>query len=439
MSPIGVALVALYVVLVCTPAALVTLLGPPRYVWLYAVGLNAALTGFMILVLQVVLAARWRWASQPFGLDIVLRFHRKMAVFGACLLIAHPFLLAAGRGNWHLIYSLDQPWNIWLGRVALLLVIVNVLLSVFRVQLRQTFERWRLLHGVIGVLLLGSAWTHSWFTGPDLRLTALQILWIALAALVVLVFAHHRFIRPRLLRRGAYRVVGVHQEIENVWTIELQPPDGRSRESYAPGQFHFLTLHRDRDLPHEEHHFTISSSPSRPDAVSSTIKAVGDFTSTIGRTKPGDTASVHGAFGRFSYRFHTDERDLVFIAGGIGVTPLMSMLRCMHDTGEDIRVTLLYANKDDASIVFRQELESIASGDQPRLTLVHVLSKPPEDWAGESGHIDRAMLERHVPEPSGKTFYICGPPPRIKATISNLKSMGVRDRDIRMEIFSLVD
>ncbi|HIE26514.1 TPA: hypothetical protein EYP66_04440 [Candidatus Poribacteria bacterium] len=74
---------------------------------------------------------------------------------------------------------------------------------------------------------------------------------------------------------------------------------GRSNLPLLPGQFHFIKLYREGGLPVEEHPFTISSSPTEKGFVSSTIKESGDFTATIGQTKPGDTASVQGPYGRF--------------------------------------------------------------------------------------------------------------------------------------------
>lgn len=178
----------------------------------------------------------------------------------------------------------------------------------------------------------------------------------------------------------------------------------------------------------------------RPERVASTIKNIGDFTATIPDTKVGDTASVHAAFGRFSYRLHPNETDLVFIAGGIGITPLMSMIRCMSDGKDDRRVLLLYANRTENDIVFRDELDEIAAARYPHLTVVHVISRPGDNWTGEKGHIDSDMLQRHIQgDLSKKTFYICGPAPLMDAAIANLTALGVKDRQIRTEIFRLID
>lgn len=440
MSLSGIVIAVLYVVLVCTPAALAVFFGRPAGDFFYEAGRSAALIGFTILVLQTVLAARWKWVSRPFGLDIVLRFHRNAAILAVVLLLSHPLLLAAGGAGAELIVSLDVPWFIWLGKMALVLLLLNVLLSGLRARLRVAFEHWRFLHDIVGPVLLGVAFVHSWVTGGDLKSPVLRTAWVVLLAGGVTTFAWHRLVRPVVQRRKAWRVTAVTRETDDVCTLEVAPPEGEAGPEYLPGQFHFLTLHRGRGLPHEEHHWTISSSPTQAGRVTSTIKAIGDFTATIPDTRVGDAVSVQGAFGRFSYQLHPGERDLVFVVGGIGITPVMSMLRCMRDRQENLRVLLLYANRTESAIVFRQELEAIAAGRYPLLRVVHVLSRAGEEWTGEKGHIDREMLERYIEgDLSRKTFYICGPGPLMKATVANLKAMGVKDRQIRTELFRLID
>ena len=220
----------------------------------------------------------------------------------------------------------------------------------------------------------------------------------------------------------------------------MAPPQGESIPAYAPGQFHFLTFYRKADLPVEEHHWTISSSPAQKEYVSSTIKALGDFTSTIGLTKKGDRVSVHGPFGRFSYVFHPEEKDLVFIAGGIGITPLMSMLRHMKDTRDERAVILLYANRTPSDIVFREELSEIEKGEFPALNTVHVLSRAGEHWSGEKGYIDKEKIEKYCGVQAGdKSYYVCGPPGMLSTVTATLKELGVPDSRIRIEIFSFLD
>jgi predicted ferric reductase len=436
----GLARIVLYVLVVTLPVWLASWLGGEPEGVVIDVGRNFALIGFMILTLQFLIAARVKWIERAFGFDILIRFHRLIALAAVGLLLLHPLLLAYGGMGWKLLIGLDLPWSIWVGKAALILLVANAALSMVQTRIGLSFEKWRLGHDLLAPAILVLIAVHSWFAGDDLEALTMQALWVGLVLLAASMFVFHRFVRPSMLRKQTYTVRDVRKETGDVWTVELAPPEGQDVPEHLPGQFHFLTFFRDPALPVEEHHWTISSSPTRKDVLSSTIKAVGDFTSTVGQTKPGDTAAVHGPFGRFSYLVHPEERDLVFLAGGIGITPIMSMLRHMRDTGDDRSVVLLYANRRQEQIVFRRELDEMTAGGAPNLKLVHVLSRPEDGWTGERGHIDRTLIEKHCgQDPAGKTFYVCGPARMAEALISALRSMGVRERMIRREIFSFLD
>jgi predicted ferric reductase len=436
----GLLRIILYVLLVTLPVLLTTFPGEKAGSVAVNIGRNLALMGFMILALQFLLAARVKWIEKAFGLDILIRYHKHMALAAAGLLIFHPALIALGTGNWNLLIGMDAPWYIWAGRVSLVLVIAMVLTSIYFGTIGLTFEKWRLGHNLLAPMVLVLIFLHSWVTGYDLERLFMQVLWSGMFLLGAVVFVLHRFVRPARLRRRPYRVDEVRQETGNVWTVKLLPPHGRAVADYLPGQFHFLTFFRDPALPVEEHHWTISSSPARKDFISSTIKELGDFTSTIGKTKPGDTVSVHGPFGRFSCVLHPEERDLVFVAGGIGITPLMAMLRHMRDSADTRSVVLLYANRNQDQIVFREELDRMAEGDRPRLTVAHILSGPGEGWTGETGHVDRERIEKYCGRIlDGKVFYLCCPPQMARDLITALRGMGVPRKRIRQEIFSLLD
>jgi predicted ferric reductase len=432
--------ILLYVAFVLLPVILATLFGGETANIFAALGRHFALMGFAMLILQVVIAARIKWIERAFGFDILIRYHKHMAILAGCLLLAHPLLLAIGGGGWRLLIGLDVPWYIWLGKATLLALLLNVWLSSYQTALKLKWEKWRVVHDLLGPAIITMAFIHSWVVGTALKTAGVQILWVAALVLGVVLFVYHVLLRPQHLKRHPYTVTEVRTEAEDVWTVTMAPPQGVPVYPYIPGQFHFVTFYRNRNLPVEEHHWTISSSPTEKGHVASTIKALGDFTSTIGETKAGDRAAVHGAFGRFSYVLHPEERDLVFVVGGIGITPVMSMLRHMRDTEDDLSVLLLYANKEENQIVFKNELEDMEAGQFPRLKIVHVISNPKESWNGESGLIDEKKIKRYCGKDlSKKVFYVCGPPPMIEAVIGTLKTMGVPDKRIRLEIFSFLD
>ncbi len=435
-SPLsGVALIVLYAALVVSPLFIAAAFRPvSSHSLVFEIGKGAGLAGVMILVLNLVLAARLRWIDRSFGLDVVMRFHRAMAIFGVVLLTLHPLLMAGSDAGWELLTSRSLPPWIMLGKVALLLLWAQGITSIFQGRLLR-YEHWRLLHNVLLVMLVLVV-LHT-FGRKDIKLPVMAVVWYGAMGLAVLAWVMHKLVWPRQARAHAWRVASVRHETHNVVTLEFQPPEGASVPEYLPGQFHFVSLYRGDRHDGEEHPFTISSSPTMPGVLTSTVKASGDFTATVAYTAEDTPARVQGPFGHFSYLLVPGD-GLVMIAGGIGITPFMSMLRHMSDTSADLSVTLLYANRAERDIAFRDELDEIAIGATPHLELTHVLSAPEDGWKGEVGFINRDKLHRLAGgDLSTKTFFVCGPPVMMNSVVRKLRKLGVRAGQIHTERFAL--
>ncbi|HVS39703.1 MAG TPA: FAD-binding oxidoreductase, partial [Gemmataceae bacterium] len=285
----------------------------------------------------------------------------------------------------------------------------------------------------IAVLALGCA--HAVRTGDDLHGVVGLMLWATAPTLALATLLYSRGIRSHLLARRTFRVHSVKLEAPRVWTVMLDAPPGRPFR-FMPGQFQFLRL-LDSEVPAEEHPFTIASSPTRADRLGLTIKACGDFTTLIDRIRPGDRATVQGPFGRFSHDLHLDENHLVFVAGGVGITPFMSMLRAMHDRREPRRVTLVYASRTLDDILFMPELIAMESGQYPALKVIYVLSKPPPWWTGETRRVDARRLDEWCGGLKDKAFYLCCPPSMNVALVRGLRHRQVSQRRIHCDYFSL--
>jgi predicted ferric reductase len=429
----GTVLGVAYPLLILTPLAAFAALSPhPHHPLAAELGIDCAVVAFTILALQFVLTARLRWIEAPFGLDVVLHFHRTMAFVTMGLLCLHPLLVATAEG-WGLLIRWQARWPVWAGRLALLLLLAHAALATSRRVLR--YQTWRRLHNTAAFGILSLGFLHSWTLGDDLERLAARAVWASLLVVAWGAWLYGRFGRQWLLKGASYRVVSVTREGPRVWTVTLEPPAGRVL-TYAPGQFLFLRPHAG-GLPDEEHPFSIASSPSPAGPLSLTIKESGDFTAAIGQTKPGDMATVHGPFGRFSHVFHPGARDLVFVAAGVGITPLMSMLRSLRDQREARRVLLVYANRGVTDIVFRRELESIQAGSFPDLRTVHVLSQPPANWEGPTGRLTTESLRSLCGGFAGKTFFICCPPAMAAGLIRGLQGAGVGPGRIHADYFGL--
>ena len=435
----AVALMFAYAVIVLSPLILLAIVRPlTDHGFVYTIGKNLALVGFAIFAMQFVVSARFKWIERPFGLNLLFSFHKTMAIVASLLVLSHPLLLLLGGGELTLVLGPEVSWHIWLGRIALVGLLFHVLLASFRLIIQLNYETWRFIHNVFALVFLPLAFLHSWKAGGDLELPAMRILWGTLLAAATAAYLWHRVARPLTLRRAPYTVTEVRKEADGVWTVAVAPPAGVARFDYLPGQFHFLTFRRAAHLPVEEHHWTISSSPTEAGVLRSTIKESGDFTATIGETKPGDTALVYGPFGRFSYVLHPEERDLVFVAGGIGITPIIGMLRHMRDTHAERTVTLFYGNTSERDIAFRDEIAEMERAGVASLKVVHILSKPSESWRGERGRLDKDIVAKFCgPLFADRAFYICAPWEVMNQTIPILRHGGVPPGRIHFERFSL--
>jgi predicted ferric reductase len=222
-----------------------------------------------------------------------------------------------------------------LGVITLLLILATAGAAILYSRLRLKYETWKNIHRA-SYVIFAMGFVHSFFMGSDLYNWPLRVFWILMACIYVAVLLYKVWNRSRV-RRHPFSVAEVSQETHDVWSLHFE----RRHQDYKPGQFMIVQLVRDGKVS-EPHPFTISSSPTE-DRLSISVKSVGDFTATIGDTKIADTAYIDSPYGVFSFLNH-DDRDLVFIAGGIGITPFMSMLGYIHDKKLERNVILIWGN-----------------------------------------------------------------------------------------------
>ncbi len=393
------------------------------------------LLAFGILSLQFILASRLPWVERPFGLDRVIRFHRSMGVTAGVLLIAHPSLMALS-GEPDLLTKLFVPWPVQLGRVAVLVLFATVVISLRRTALRIPYERWRFWHNIAAIAVLIFAFTHSFFVKGGIHTLLGRTFWIMLVGIAFFGWGYRHLRKWHQHQEGRYTVSEVIHEATNTWTLVLTAENGHRIPSHLPGQFAFIKM-LDGYGTGEEHPFTIASSPEQEDLVF-TIRHSGDFTNRIHELRIGAKVLVNGPFGRFSANLYAEERELVFIAGGVGITPFLSMIRSMHRTTSWRTVTVLYACRTEAEILMNEELVAMEKSAQGRLRLVHILSSPDKSWQGLRGHISGHLIQQHVSGHSRERgFYICGPPRMMEDVEKDLEQMGVSAQRIHSEKFSL--
>ena len=204
---------------------------------------------------------------------------------------------------------------------------------------------------------------------------------------------------------------------------------------FLPGQFVWLKLGAS-PFNGQEHPFSFSSSAEHPERLEFGIKELGDFTTTIGETPVGTLAFLDGPHGSMSIDRYP-AAGYVFIAGGVGVTPIVSMLRTMADRGDARPCLLIYADDSWERMPFREQIAELEG--RMELDIVYVVEHPEEGWGGETGFVDAAMLERCLPrERIRRDYFVCGPNPMIDAVEDLLLARGVAAGAIHSERFTLV-
>jgi predicted ferric reductase len=397
----------------------------------------ARLTGLLsayLALIQVVLIARLPFLERLVGFDRLTVWHRWNGHACLDLVLAHVVLSIWGYSLMdHLSLAKETSSMIWGGiypgmitaTVGTFLFIAVVVSSVVVVRRRLRYEWWYLVH-LTAYAAIALAWFHQIPTGNELVLDRVAAdYWNSLyiATLVLLVF--FRIGVPVLNAfRFRLRVAEVVEEGPGVVSLRIAGR-GLDRLKADSGQF-FLWRFLARDSWWASHPFSLSATPTN-DSMRITVKALGDFSGKIRRVRPGTRVVAEGPFGTFTELVRRREK-VVLIAGGIGITPIRALLEQM--TGD---VTVLYRVVRDDDIIFRDELEELASGRN--IDLRFVVGDHDTDEGRDL--LSPQHLQEIVPDIAEREVYVCGPPAMTNAIRANVRHANVPARFIHAERFAL--
>ena len=207
---------------------------------------------------------------------------------------------------------------------------------------------------------------------------------------------------------------------------------GGAQLTFLPGQW--VDLYIDTGLSAEVGGYSITSSPLQPGAIELAVKKLPFSRASTylhDRAREGDTFIIRGGFGEF-YFDQSRIGPLALIAGGIGITPFMSMLRYIDEAGLDMDVTLIYSARTASELLFRGELEQLAARNPGISSVFSVTGPGSEDWDGRSGRIDAALIQEQGLPPDS-LYYLCGPPGFEEGLSALLGNLGVRPGHIKVE------
>lgn len=273
-------------------------------------------------------------------------------------------------------------------------------------------------------------------------------------------YTHERFqdivrrvVSPIHPKRMKLRVTEILQETPTTKTLRCQRTDG-PLPPFRPGQY--VNLFVDVDGVLTSRPYSISSPPLAGGTEGGLLELTvrdkpGGFVAPylLHEVQVGDELETTGPAGHFYHEPLIDGDDLVFLAGGSGITPFMSIIRDAVRRGavtSPLRIHLLYGSRVPQDIIFGDELSQLATACVPLVGKEHrdfsyspVISEPPPGYEGVTGFLDADQIRGQIGDISGKTFYICGPPVMHDFCLAALKELGVPPHKVRRELYGPPD
>jgi len=389
---------------------------------LYSTGKLAGLIGFLFLSLLIISGDSARFFDRFFGIDKIIKFQRKFAMITTVFVIFHPLFFILSTGN-YFIYLIPTFTFIPLSLGIISFYIFVVVMICSRLYKKISYQVWQYIHILTYILFFLSIY-HAFNIGSDTKNFFVKIIFSFLFAGIIIGGIYRTYYKIKH-KKFKYYVEEINFETKNVFTLKLKP---NHKLNFKPCQFCFLRINKNK--LYSRHPFTISSSPNEK-TINFTMKITGGFTKTASQLKKGEEVIVDGPFGVFTIT--DDKKDLVFIAGGVGITPFMSMIKHNLYSNKKQNITLIYGARTKKDIIFKNTLDKIK---EKWFKKVYVLSDEKsfsKNW--KNGYIDTEIIKNNVDNLKNSLFYICGPEPMKENITKILKDLGVKKSNIKIESF----
>lgn len=387
---------------------------------LYEIGKWTGVMGFVLLSLLIFSGDTARFWDKYFGLDRIIKFQRKFSYFVATFVILHPLFFIVSTGNFlNFIIPNFAYTPLALGIISLYVFIAVMIASA--IYKRISYKSWQYIH-VITYLLFFTALYHAANWGSDTKILA--PLYITISIVLIFGIIYRTNYKIKKLRSGKFFVSSIKQETHDTFTLNIKP---ETPFVFKAGQFCFLRL--EKDNLHARHPFTISSAPKDKE-MGFTVKKSGRFTEAICNLLPNEEILLDGPFGRFT---PPTDRNLVFIAGGVGITPFMSILKDRVKKNISQNITLLYGSRTQQDIIFKNEIDLINSD---WFNKTYILSNEAQDSTSyERGYLSKEIVSKYVKDINSSLYYICGPEVMKNSAKKILADLGVSKKNIFVEDF----
>lgn len=393
-------------------------------------GNATGMTGTYLALIMVLLVSRIPFVERVLGQDGLLRWHRRLAPWPICLLVAHALLLTVGyaqaarTGPLHEIATLLRYYpDMLTATVGLALMILAGVISIRAIRRRVRREVWWTVHLYL-YLALALAFAHvivlgQSFVGHPLTRALWSVVWAATAGLVLAYRVGLPLVRTL---RHRLTVFEVRPEGPGVVSVICQGRD-LDRLAVSGGQFfywRFLT----KDMWWQAHPYSMSALPEPP-YMRLTVKAAGDHSAALATIRPGTRVAIEGPYGIFTRHSQRRARALL-LAAGIGVTAVRALLEDLPRSARPV-VVLRAATAEE--LVLADEVSGLV---ERRSGSLHFLT-----GARRQAPIDERSLPRMVPDLKDRDVYVCGPEGFVAEMVELVRSLGMPEEAIHHEMFAI--
>jgi ferredoxin-NADP reductase/DMSO/TMAO reductase YedYZ heme-binding membrane subunit len=387
--------------------------------------------GYGVVVL-LALMARVPALEVGVGTDVLARWHAMGGRYVVSLAAAHTLLITwgysvtANRSFFGEIADVNTKYaDVLMATVAVGLLLLVGVTSARAARRKLAYETWHFIH-LYTYLAIALSFSHQFATGADFVDVKARVLWSTLYIGVALVLIRYRIVEPIASSvRHRFRVVAVHPESADAFSIYISGRD-LTRLRAQPGQFfrwRFLT----RDLWWVGNPYSLSA-PPRPDLLRITVRIAGEHSAQLSRLKPGTRVFAEGPYGGLTAARRT-RRQVLLIAGGVGITPLRSLFETIPGGPGD--VALIYRASRPVDVLLRSELDDIAARRGARLD--YIIGPRAQ---GSKDPLSAANLRKRVGDLRDCDVYLCGPDAMTEAVRTSLRQLKVPANRIHHESFT---
>jgi predicted ferric reductase len=421
----------------------------PNRPWPDELSSSLAMIGFNIILIEFWLSGRVKLLSKILGIDWVLQVHQLFARTALVFLLVHPFMYTLpSQPVWMMSASHQNFLGLTLasgltGMLSLFALICLVGLAITRKSSEISYEAWRLSHVILALIVATVGFFHTIDAGRYAQELWVNVYWQLMLGLALLTVAWTYIVKPLIQSKNAYKVMSIKQVSMGIWELVLKYPAAKQM-NYQAGQFAWLKIASSSPMP--ENPFSIASCASKNSSdISFLIKDVGDFTHQISQLQVGQKVFIDGPYGNFGNfgveAFSNNQDQLVMIAGGVGIAPMISILRQMERDQNAMvmnkKILLIYGNRVAEQAVNLKDMVKLESFKH--LEVMQLVSEPTSDWQGPTGVLDAATLERilsaHQINSKTAQFMICGPAEMIDSVETSLDQFGAPLANIASEKF----